>query len=69
MSICSLLDIFRVKRGCISADTVGLKDIQGKINGNDGAFEPIAFFDVHTSSTSQQAKDLVDDINNWGTEP
>jgi len=59
----------RVKGGCVSADKVGLLDIQGKVNGKDGAYEPVAFFDIHTGNTSEQARSLVEDITNWGTKP
>jgi hypothetical protein len=62
------LTFSRIKGGCVGADKVGLQDIQGKLNGKAGAYEPVAFFDVHTSSTSGQAKSLVEDIDNWGTE-
>jgi hypothetical protein len=56
----------RVKGGCVSADKVGLLDTQGKVNGKDGAYELVAFFDVHTSSTSGQAKSLGGGYNRLG---
>jgi hypothetical protein len=44
----------RIHGGCVSADKIGLVDIQGKVNGKAGAYEPVAFFDVHTSKTSRK---------------
>ena len=72
MSACSFapyLSSSRVKSGCDSADKVGLLDIQGKVNGKNGAYEPVAFFDVHTSKYSAQAKSLVENITKWCTKP
>ncbi|KAH9980507.1 hypothetical protein BJV74DRAFT_104255 [Russula compacta] len=59
----------RILGGCRSANTVGLRDVQGKVDGTAGVYEPIAFFDVHTSTSSEQAQSLVDDITAWGTLP
>lgn len=64
----------RILGGCTSAAIVGLRDAQGFVQA--GAFEPMAFFDIHTSYNpqtkkfgySQQAEDLVTDITNWGTQ-
>jgi len=65
----------RIKGGCDSANIVGLQDCQGYVRA--GAYEPIAFIDVHTSwnpqtgkfGYSQQAQDLVSTIVAWGTSP
>lgn len=65
----------RIKGGCDSASVVGLQDCQGYVKA--GAYEPIAFIDVHTSwnaqtgqfGYSQQAQDLVATIVAWGTSP
>ena len=65
----------RILGGCTSENIVGLQDAQGFVQA--GVFEPIAFFDIHTSWNSQtkhfghseQAQSLMDDITNWGTSP
>ncbi|KAM6495395.1 hypothetical protein JOM56_008101 [Amanita muscaria] len=68
-------DYRRIHGGCTSASIVGLRDCQGFVQA--GAFEPVAFFDIHTSwnpqtgsfGHSQQAVDLVTEITNWGNLP
>ncbi|KIL67263.1 hypothetical protein M378DRAFT_197126 [Amanita muscaria Koide BX008] len=68
-------DYKRISGGCTSASVVGLQDCQGFVKA--GAFEPVAFFDIHTAwnpqkkefGHSQQAVDLVTDITHWGTQP
>ncbi|KAI6014174.1 hypothetical protein EDC04DRAFT_673829 [Pisolithus marmoratus] len=71
----SSTDYMRIKAGCQSAFTVGLRDCQGHVSA--GAREPVVFIDIHTSwnpltgqfGYSQQAADLVDIITAWGTQP
>jgi len=60
----------RVLGGCNSAKAVGLIDVQGKVDGTTGAFEPVTFFDIHTTQphSSPHATDLVDVITAWGTD-
>ena len=60
---------FRILGGCRSANTILLTDVQGKVDGTPGVYEPIAFFDIHTATSSEQAQSLVDDITAWGTGP
>ena len=49
---------------------MGLTDAQGKVNGGASVYEPIIFFDVHTSTPpSTHAEQLFEVITDWGTEP
>jgi len=60
----------RILGGCQSASLVGLTDAQGKVNGEANVYEPIVFFDVHTSTPpSTHAEQLVQVITEWGTDP
>jgi hypothetical protein len=65
------LSFSRILGGCKSAQAVGLIDVQGKVNGAAGAFEPITFFDIHTTQppSSPHAHELVEVITEWGTKP
>ncbi|PFH45885.1 hypothetical protein AMATHDRAFT_200193 [Amanita thiersii Skay4041] len=62
----SARDYIRIKFGCEAALSLRLNDCQGYVENY--ASEPIAFIDVHLS-TSTMAEALVDDIVEWGTQP